>query len=453
MRTKQPESKKVMVKNFSSIIFTALALTCFWFLPGFASEDNNNEPGLFDEDIYFSDETETKIKLSGYYKNLFSYYRTHNWLEDGKTKTEPKDLVNDLNRIRLSLEYIPNKAFKFYSDLDSEMIVSNHISSQQFRNSVKNSRYNDLFQAGSGKKLGSDLHGRLNLHRCYGKWNSQSFTVTIGRQLARYGTGKLWNPLDILNPISPTAFEGPDNQAGIDAVKVEYYPSESSELSLIYQPRRTNNEFNMDTFTGKNINGLARYRTTFGEEELAVITGRAGRKNLLGIDLVTIVHDGILRGSIMAADPDHGSAFFSANAGYDYTFTNGLYCLVEYFFNGNALSENETLSAAWNDNIQGLESDSIDALISNQFITLNRHYLGILFGYDITPLTRGDLFFIADMEGRSVFVSPTIAYNIKTDLDVTLTLMTGLSDDSKAVSEFKDLSDHPVILISFQYYF
>ncbi len=437
-----------MDKQIINTVLTYLILICFCFLPGVAQAAD-----LFDDAILLPDENKTKIKFSGYCKNLFSLYRTHAWLEDGKTQPETRHLINDLNRLRLSMEFIPTRSFSLYSDLDLELIASNHIPSQSFRNSVKKSSYNDLFKAGNGSNIAGDLHAGLNLHRFYGKWNFEAVAVTIGRQLARYGTGKLWNPMDLLNPITPTAFEGPDDQPGIDAVKVEYYPSESSEISLIYQPRRTENTIDMDTFLGKNVNGLARFRTTFGEKEMAVIAGRAGRKNLLGIDLVTIMNNGILRGSIITADPDHGSSFFLANAGYDYTFKNGLYCLVEYFYNGNALTENRALSDAYEAYVQGLENDAVDAMIANQFITVNRHYLGFLLGYDITPLIRGDLFFIADTAGRSLFISPTLAYNMKTNLDVTLTVMTGLSDDDKTPSEFKELSDHPVLLVSLQYYF
>ena len=57
------------------------------------------------------------------------------------------------------------------------------------------------------------------------------FTATIGRQQIRFGSGKLWNPLDILNPISPTFIEGGDDQKGTDAVKLDFFPDDKTEIS------------------------------------------------------------------------------------------------------------------------------------------------------------------------------------------------------------------------------
>ena len=56
----------------------------------------------------------------------------------------------------------------------------------------------------------------------------------------------------------------------------------------------------------------------------------------------------------MISGPDHGASFITANAGYDYTFRNGLYCLLEYFYNGNALTNNKALSHVHEDFRHGL---------------------------------------------------------------------------------------------------
>lgn len=185
-----------------------------------------------------------------------------------------------------------------------------------------------------------------------------------------------------------------------------------------------------------------------------MLGGRATRKNLIGIDIATILWDGMLRGSLLYLSPDAEGSYFISSAGYEYTFSNGLYTLVEGFYNQNALNRNNALAQAYNMSIiQGL-NEELYAKLSDQFLTANRYYLGIALGYEISPLLRGELFTISDIDGRGVFLSPSLTYNLLQNLDISISGMFGyIFEDVSDVSDFKEFSEHPLLNVSLKWYF
>lgn len=162
----------------------------------------------------------------------------------------------------------------------------------------------------------------------------------------------------------------------------------------------------------------------------------------------------MLRGSFLLSFPDRGNAYGLGSVGYEYTFRNGLYFLAEYFYNQNALNRNESLLDAYSESLVfGMNEDRFIRL-ANQFLTFNRHYSGIVLGYDISPLLRGDIFAIADIEGRGIYLSPSLKYNLFQNLDISIAGMLGsVFSGASVTSDFDSLEDHPLFVASLVWYF
>ncbi|MBN1930181.1 MAG: hypothetical protein JW786_01050 [Desulfobacterales bacterium] len=409
---------------------------------------------VHEADILLIDKDVSDFTLRGSYKNLFTYFTTDNYWDEKTNTYKHKRLFADLNRIRLSPEIKISENVFLHADIDNEVIAANYTNSRTFDGYWSPSTYNDLYDADIDHSFHDHYVYRFNLHRLFAKIVTGNFTITLGRQQIRFGSGRLWNPLDILNPISPTFIEGAEDQKGTDAVRLEYYPGISTEIAIVYAPKRTDDKLDGSILANQNTNAVCRIRTTMKDTDIALLGGRVTQRNLGGIDIATILWDGILRGSLLVANPDHAGAYLLGSAGYEYTFKNRIYFLAEYFYNQNAINHNSTLSAAFSEStIYGLNEDRYSYL-ANQFITFNRHYCAIALGYDISPLLHGDIFTIADIEGRGLYFSPVLRYNLLENLDVSVTAMMGIVfENAPYASDFSEFEDYPLISATLIRYF
>ncbi len=426
-------------------------------LPLIAKENPNiNEaPSLNESENDLLEESGAQFKLGGYYKNLFVYQKKKEFLNNDLSISENKKLYTDLNRIRISPQFKYADILIMHIDYDNEVIFSNHNKSYQFDNSWRFSQYNDLWHSSYEPIYNEDYLYRHKFQRAYLKLVLADFTLTLGRQQIRFGSGKLWNPLDILNPVSPIFLEGAEEQKGTDAARLDYYFNDTTELSLVYSPKRFNDKIII--LHQEDANQLGRLKTTWGENDFAILGGKVARRNVAGGDIAMTILDGILTGSILYSKPEESEeteAYLQGGAGYEYTFKNSLYFLFEYFYNENALNDNDTLRSTYGQSFfLGIDQDNYFEL-ANQFITYNCHYLGLALGYDFHPLLRGDLSIIYDIEGRGIFFSPVLKYNIFQNMDLSLGIMSGyVNEDDERASDFVEIKDSPLFYWSGQFYF
>jgi len=395
-----------------------------------------------------------QFSITGHYKNLVTYFRTDAFMDEQAGTPGAMVLFSDLNRLRFSPVVTVGENLLIHGDIDAVIVAANYLGSRTYDVYWQPVGYNSLYDTGYGHRFESSWAFRLKLHRLYGKWVSGRFTVTLGRQQIRFGSGRLWNPLDMLNPISPTFVERGEDQEGIDALRLEYYPGVSTEIALVYAPKRMDNAWHSNILGNRNTDIVGRLRTTIGETDIAILGGRATRKHIGGIDVAAIMWDGMLRGSLVHVSPDEDADYLIASAGYEYTFAGSLYALLEIFYNGNSLNRNQLLSQAHGHSISQGWDESVYARLSNQFLTANRYYLGLVLAYDITPLLRGESFSIVDIDGTGVFWSPTLTYNLLQNLDLSFTAMLGhVFDHERPASDFRELQRHPLFSASAKWYF
>ncbi len=411
------------------------------------SEDSEN-PCTGDE-IF----TEKKLfKISGLYKNLFTYTESKNYYGDNFFTADKKVLKADLNRLRLSPELNYNETVLIHIDFDNEYIRSNYTGSYEFENYWLVEEYNQLADLTWEPRYDNRHYYRVKIHRAYAKITLWDFRLTAGRQQIRFGSGRLWNPLDILNPLSPTFVEGAEEQKGTDALKLDYYFGDFTELSLVFDPKRYNNRIEDVTF--RNSNSIARIKATLSETDIALLGGLVSRRDTGGLDISTTLFDGILRGSILASRPEEKSWYLIGNGGFEYTFGFGLDFLLEYFYNEKGLNRDQELLSEYLESlIFGINRDNY-FLLSNRIITSNRHYLGLSLGYDFHPLVRGEIFSIYDLDGRGLFGSFSMIFNLLQNLDLSLGFMSAVVFEGSAYSsDFEEFEDSPLFTGSLSFYF
>jgi len=70
------------------------------------------------------------------------------------------------------------------------------------------------------------------------RYQTPRATLVIGRQVLSWGTGRLWNPTDLMSPFSPTDVDR-EVRRGVDAVRLSMPLGAVSQLDVLWLPQRT----------------------------------------------------------------------------------------------------------------------------------------------------------------------------------------------------------------------
>ncbi len=360
------------------------------------------------------------LTLTGSYTNLFSLG------ED----TAGKDYTSDFNRLRtiwrasygdsLELDVTYQHEAYFGSILDSGDFA--------FTRGERDTTYFDWKHTIADH---DDAFWSHSLYRAYLVMRAPHANLTVGRQRISWGTGLFWNPTDIFNPVSPLQIE-PEEKVGADAVNLEIPFDGLTLVNFVYARSK---KFGLPTLEELLARGVppdviarlaaeppdfaliesfleeedmssaaGRFRTTVGTYDISFIGGRFDHDEFVGGNFSGYVKDAGLRGEFtytFAQDrPDH----YRFVLGADYSFSNTLYLVAEYFYNGQAARLDR--------------QQLLDAQLRGELTTLNPHQLGMGATYDLTPLVKLQAYSVWDIEGEGLFLNPEIYYSARANLDI-----------------------------------
>jgi hypothetical protein len=334
-------------------------------------------------DNSFAASDETRLSVEGYYKNLF--YASESLSGD--------NFYADLNRLRLDTKVsFPGKA-SLRLVLDNEAIFGTVLDTPEFE-LFKETRLT-FYDLDATLLDNPDLWARTTVYRLYLDIKSGKTHLTLGRQRVAWGSGRLWNPTDIFNPISPFEIER-DEKTGIDGARLDYYIDPLSSITLVFSPERDARE-----------NLALRVRTNFKGYDLALLLGTLRDRKLVGLDFAGNLGNSSFRGEATYEELDNNifvgreEDFIRAILSLDYTFPSTLYVLVEYLHNGG--------------NVRKIP---FQAVPQREIITGNENFIALGLGYDLMPLLRADGIAIMDIDGGGVFFNPSIEYNIRENTDL-----------------------------------
>ncbi|MDO8427418.1 MAG: hypothetical protein Q7T24_07880 [Deltaproteobacteria bacterium] len=342
------------------------------------------------------------FELKGYYKSLLTVSET----------TDKEGFTGDLNRLRLELEITPVENVRAVIAYDNEVILGDVLDTKEFKD-LKDFRENTYFDLSTISLDDGGAFWRHSIYRMHISYARGPSDITIGRQRVALGAGRIWNPEDLLNPVSPLQIER-DERAGVDAVSFDFSTGPVSGVSLVYAPGRTS--------AGESF--LIRERANFSGYDISGMLANFRRDKVLGLDFSGYIKGSGLRGEFTYTAADERADFFRGVLSLDHTFPSSLYILIEYLYNGG--------------NIKTLDDPVVAASASSEITTKNNNFIGAGAGYDITPLLRLDGLAVFDLDDKSGFLSPSLRYNILEDLDLSagIQLFTG-----KAMSEYGGASD------------
>jgi hypothetical protein len=257
-------------------------------------------------------------------------------------------------------------------------------------------------------------------------------TLAIGRQSIDWGSGRFWQPLNVFGSFAPTDLDT-DYKAGIDALRLDWFPSDLSSLSAVYAFAPTGN-------TSIDNSAAIHYRRQLGEQgELAVVAGDIIGNTVVGASYANAW--GGMGWSIEAAhyQEKNNNDFVFWIAGLYYQFSNGV-----------------LVNAEWYHNSRG--ANSIDALISTNIVTdqfinyglqqqLSQDVFGLSLNKDLTPLWSGSYTLLAspldDNNGKlhtSLLHQVNLTYSVSNESDLLFSVLKatgrGATSLAQAQSEF-----------------
>ena len=99
--------------------------------------------------------------------------------------------------------------------------------------------------------------------------------LTIGRQVLSWGTGRFWNPTDVLSPFPPTAIDR-EVRRGFDAARLAIALGDVTQLDLLYLPQ----------LKLEDMGGVARFQHNVKGWDFSVSAGKYVKDLVFGADLV-----------------------------------------------------------------------------------------------------------------------------------------------------------------------
>jgi hypothetical protein len=290
----------------------------------------------------------------------------------GLVKKDRNTGAGDLNRFRLKLDHKFNDNLAVHFEPRYYLLVKSQ----------------DILLTGA-----SDLD-KLVWDRAYFKYRDPNWSVTAGKQRIAWGTGYIWNPVDIFNPFVLSFAVRDEDKTNVEALRVEVPVGEAGGIDAF-------------VLTGKpweqTSRGL-RVKGTKGLFDIAlsyVDQGTLGHQ--VGFETAgDILKDVGVRGEIAVKTvPGVNGYVAQTTVGGDYTLDNGVGLNVEYYCNG--LGSRDKNAYNWGT----AESVGVDYL----FCSANKI---------IDEITTVTISLLTNLDDQSFLIYPQYARNIGQNLDLCL---------------------------------
>ena len=338
-----------------------------------------------------------QVKVSGYLKNIWQY-----------TASEIGDQPYYLNtsRARLTLD-AQEGAFQAHADLDNQVGAGSFFGTKDFKTFGYSPPTPWLTMQKTISTGTANGYG-IGAYRAWIGMEGERGVVRAGRQRIAWGTGKIWNPTDVLNPYQPTSIER-DERRGVDALYGRAGVGALGQAEFVWAGQGT----------WINQQMLARGRGNIGGWDASILGGKVAGSTaafMVGGDFAGAALDGTLHGEWAAFHPQYRTPYWKAGLGWDYTvdsetklrWLKDATFVFEYFHAGNG----QTNPARYN----------FAPLLAGSEVSVAQNYFGATFSEDLHPLVKLEAFALANADDGSTFFSPSLTWNALNDLYLTAAL-------------------------------
>lgn len=339
-----------------------------------------------------------KASTSGYLKTLYHYTRS-------PVARRPYWL--DLNRARLGLELsrrVGEADAAVHADYDHELRAGSWFRTPEYRAAGlrEPDSYLDMDQTIS---TGGSYQYRHRLYRAWAAVEGEQWSARFGRQRVAWGSGKIWNPTDVLNPFEPTSIER-DERRGVDSLYLRRGLGALGQAEAAWALG--------DRWASTDL--LGRLRGNAGGTDVAFMGGKVAGSSgswITGGDFSANLWEGNLHGEWTYTQPGTRTSYWRGMLGYEYTLSTTfpvralreLWVLAEYYHNGRGETDPARYQPA--------------LLLSGREIALARNYLGLGLQKELHPLVNAEVHQVLNLDDDSHFLNASLAWNAVADLYLT----------------------------------
>jgi len=302
--------------------------------------------------------------------------------------------LSNLTRLRLETRYRQGD-WTLEAAYDLELLTGSFLDSPEFAllKGAQDPRYwtlqDELHES-------ADLVARHQLYRGTVQWSSPVGDFRLGRQQVNWSTALIWNPMDILNPVSPLQLE-PDERVGVDAILWDRSWGALGRISAVHAPKHSDGE----------ASTAARVKRYIGGVDAGLMAGEFEDVTKLGFDGSGSVIGTGWRTEWVWSDPDASDSYWQGVADLNWSFRSGLSLAVEYFYNGRPVP---------------VSTIGPEALVSAQPLYAGRHYTGLLIRQDITPFWQYQVVAIRNGDDASWVLYPRSTWIPPVNQEIYLTV-------------------------------
>ncbi|MDE2291378.1 MAG: hypothetical protein KGL53_04785, partial [Elusimicrobia bacterium] len=242
-------------------------------------------------------------------------------------------------------------------------------------------------------------------HRLYRGWveaQAGGVTARFGRQRVAWGTGKIWNPVDVLNPYQPTALEG-DERQGLDALTLRRGVGATGQVEAVWGLA--------GSWAGTDLMG--RVRGNVDDADLALMGGKVAGSTgswLAGGEAAWDLWGGSLHGELSYSALKTRTPFWRFMGGYEYSFSEAppfhflkdVWVDAEYFHNGRGRADPARYD--------------FSLLLSGREVAVGQDYAGVTAKKDLTPLLTAQATWLQNIRDGSQFLCPSLDWNALNNL-------------------------------------
>jgi hypothetical protein len=326
------------------------------------------------------------LKVSGSYKTLLL----------GARPTAAPRYGLDFNRLRLEVQGPLSRFVTVDLQYDNELLLGSYLRSDEFR-AAKDLRPPQYWDAQANYLDSSRAYGQHRLHRAALTVAAGNVDVRVGRQRIAWGTGRFWSPLDILNPVSPTALER-EERAGVDALLVDAKLGPLSRLSLVYAPDHDARRSSRAMLWHGNRKGV----------DYSVAAGRLRGQDVVGLDLAGQLGSAGIRAEATRQRPTGRDSFTRLMIGLDYAWPSTLTVSVEGYYNGAGSRH------------RPYPDTGVQA--TDRLLGLATRYLGLFAGVELSPTLKWNNYWVFNADDSSRALDSRLVWSVQQDLDLTLGL-------------------------------
>ena len=278
----------------------------------------------------------------------------------------------------------------------------------------------------------NDKYVRLAMDRLNARYSHGRLDLIVGRQPINLATTFYFTPNDFFAPFAAQVFYRV-YKAGVDAMRAEVRLGDLSQLTLLsvlgYKTDPASDTGWSNSPHSDRVSYLGRISTVFHDFEWSLLAGVVRETNIIGGSLQGELFQWLgVRAEGHVADPDESAldSYSEVSVGLEHRWTNSLDIRMEQFYHGkgsDSASDYLTRYSA----AQGESS------------YLGRDYTALGLGYEFTPLLRGDMLAIANLNDHSYLLSFNAVYSLSDEAELAVNVGIPIGDEPEGAqikSEF-----------------